>query len=751
MKSFNRLLGSALIVGTALSLCSFSSDDGRRMKVASTQKVDADDSFDSVMFKAAHVVPTPNQYRYKKTEFIAFVHFGPNTFSRREWGTGTEDPRTFDLKHLDTDQWCRAAKSAGIRMVVFTAKHHDGFCLWQSRYTKHGIMSSPFKQGKGDVLKELSASCRKYGLKLGVYLSPADLFHIENPDGLYGNLSKYSDRVIPRPVAGRPFANKTTFKYNVDDYNEYFLNQLFELLTEYGPIDEVWFDGAHPKTKGGQKYTYAAWRELIRTLAPNAAIFGKEDVRWCGNESGRTRTSEWDVIPFNDDPLSLISFPDIEGNIGERDFLAKAKYLHYLPAETNTSIREGWFYRDDTDQKVRSADDVFDIYERSVGGNSTFMLNIPPNREGMFSPEDVRVLEEVGKRIRQTYTSDLLKGAMGPKEVLDSKEHSSMLLRQGEAIIITTPKAITCNRFVIQEDIARYGQRIEAVTLDAWVNGSWSEVAKGTTVGYKKILRFPEVTSTKFRLRIDGSRLEASVSKLEAYYYKARPALVAIERDVKGMVSLSAAEHTFRWKTHGVNAAENLGSTNVQIRYTTDGSIPTVASPLYTKPFFLPSGEVKARSFIKKEEGSVTSHVFGVLKQDWRLMGVSSTDGDNAGALAFDGSDATFWSSTTTGAHPHHIDIDLGGERLLSGFAYTPQVKNSQGMIEKGQVMVSRDGSQWQLLEGFEIGNLINDPSRRFHYFKKPVSTRYIRIESLAGTGGSTSAAIAEIDFLEKK
>ena len=147
-------------------------------------------------------------------------------------------------------------------------------------------MSSPFRDGKGDVLKELSESCKKYGLKLGVYLSPADLFQIENKDGLYGNLSEYTERTIPRPVEGRPFENNTTFTFKVDDYNEYFLNQLFELLTEYGPIDEVWFDGAHPKRKGGQTYNYLAWKELIRTLAPKAVIFGKEDIRWCGNESG---------------------------------------------------------------------------------------------------------------------------------------------------------------------------------------------------------------------------------------------------------------------------------------------------------------------------------------------------------------------------------------------------------------------------------------------------------------------------------
>ncbi|RYG28283.1 MAG: alpha-1,3/4-fucosidase, partial [Chitinophagaceae bacterium] len=225
------------------------------LKTSNTIAIQTSDSKDEIIRKAAHVVPTPAQLAALRNEFIAFIHFGPNTFTRLEWGTGKEDPAIFDLKNLDTDQWCAAMKAAGMKMVIITAKHHDGFVLWQSRYTKHGVMSSGFKNGKGDIVKELSVSCKKYGLNLGIYLSPADLFQIESPGGLYGNLSKYTTRTIPRQVAGRPFSNKTKFQFEADDYNEYFLNQLFELLTEYGPISEVWFDGAHPKHKGDQRYT----------------------------------------------------------------------------------------------------------------------------------------------------------------------------------------------------------------------------------------------------------------------------------------------------------------------------------------------------------------------------------------------------------------------------------------------------------------------------------------------------------------
>ena len=291
-----------------LSACTGAPKD--TMAYQNTIPVEAGDSQEMIIEKAAHVVPTPNQLSALENEFIAFIHFGPNTFTKREWGTGHEDPKVFDLKTLDTDQWCEAMKAAGMKMVILTVKHHDGFVLWQSRYTTHGIMSTGFEGGKGDILKNLSASCQKYGLKLGIYLSPADLFQIESKDGLYGNLSQYTERVIPREVPGRPFANKTTFKFKVDDYNEYFLNQLFELLTEYGPIHEVWFDGAHPKRKGGQTYNYQAWKELIHTLAPEAVIFGREDVRWCGNEAGGTRPTEWNVVAYQANPDTMNHFAD---------------------------------------------------------------------------------------------------------------------------------------------------------------------------------------------------------------------------------------------------------------------------------------------------------------------------------------------------------------------------------------------------------------------------------------------------------
>lgn len=738
----------------AAAMCLSSYAQQQEIIPQNTIKVEAGDTDDVIIRKAAHVVPTDNQLAALRNEFIAFVHFGPNTFTRLEWGTGKEDPKIFDLKTLDTDQWCQAMKAAGMKMVVFTAKHHDGFVLWQSRYTKHGIMSTGYKNGKGDVMKELSASCRKYGLKLGVYLSPADLYQIESPDGLYGNLSPYTLRTIPREVPGRPFAVKTKFQFELDDYNEYFLNQLFELLTEYGPIDEVWFDGAHPKTKGGQKYNYKAWREMIRTLVPNATIFGREDVRWCGNEAGNTRTSEWNVItPYTENPAEMVEFMDLHGDLGGREVLLsreKPFYLHYQPAETNTSIRAGWFYRDDTRQQTRSADDVFDIYERAVGGNSIFLLNIPPNREGRFSDADVEVLEETGRRIQETYGHNLLDGADGPKEVLDKDENTFVLL-DGEGpkeLVFSVPQPVTFNRIVIQEAIATHSERVEKHAVDAWVNGQWKEVARSTNIGHKRILRFPDVTSSKIRIRILESRMNPAICEVSAHYYQQRPPMLSVGRNAEGLVTIAPKKDGFSW-LYWADKKENESmqdTIDYQIHYTTDGAEPDEASPLYTVPFALENGEVKAVSFLHGRKGSVSCERLGFVKKDWKVLDVSGETTEHPASAAIDEQADTYWVSGGQES-PYVFALDLGMEKELAGFAYTPQKKDAKGLIAAGRLEMSADGKTWKKVEDFTFGNLVNDPTKRYHYFKKAVKARYVRLVATEVTSGADFATMAELDI----
>lgn len=709
-KLYSLLLGTML-----LSACAQTQETS--MPLQNTIKIEEGDSKELIIEKAAHVVPTPNQLAALRNEFIAFIHMGPNTFTRMEWGNGKEDPKIFELKELDTDQWCDAMKAAGMKMVIITVKHHDGFVLWQSRYTKHGIMSTGFRDGKGDILKDLSASCQKYGLKLGIYLSPADLYQIENPEGLYGNLSKYTKRTIPREVPGRPFANPTKFEFVVDDYNEYFLNQLFELLTEYGPVHEVWFDGAHPKRKGGQTYHYAAWKELIHKLAPEAVIFGREDVRWCGNESGGTRSSEWNVIPYPENPDTASHFPDMTASVlGDREQLYQGKYLHYQQAETNTSIREGWFYRDDTHQKVRSADDVFDIYERAVGGNSTFLLNIPPNREGKFSQADVESLKETGKRIRETYGTNLLADARGAEELLDGKEDTYLLMNDKE-FTVKMPSSVTINRIMLQEAVGTHSERVEKHAVDAWVDGAWKEIATSTNIGYKRILRFPEVTTDQLRFRLLESRMTPAISHISAHYYKSRPPQLSFERDVNGVVKMEPKKQEFGWKPHGENAAGNL-NVGYKIYYTTDGSEPNETSIEYKEPIALDRCELKAVAVLHGEKGAVASERLGLVKKDWKLM------------------------------EAKYLTIDLGKTHELNGLSYAPKKgKAFKGGVTQGVVKVSEDGKQWRVAENFEFGNLVNDPTKRFHYFKKAVSARYVRIET-AVMAQDITLGVEDIDLL---
>ncbi|MBN1805648.1 MAG: alpha-L-fucosidase [Sedimentisphaerales bacterium] len=486
--------------------------------------------------KAADVKPSARQLAWQQCEFICFVHFGVNTFTGREWGTGMEDPKIFNPEKMDTDQWCRTVKAAGMTQVILTAKHHDGFCLWQTRYTNHSVASSPWRNGKGDVLRDLVNSCKKYGLKVGVYLSPADLYQIENPDGLYGNLSKYTERVIPRPVPGRPFRDKRTFKFVVDDYNEYFLNQLFELLTEYGPIHEVWFDGAHPKRKGGQTYTYANWYAMIRELAPEAVIFGKgPDVRWCGNEAGDTRAAEWSVIPISA-PVDKFDWLDMTardlGSLAKlHEILGNGGFLHWYPAETDTSIRHGWFWRDEK-QQVKSAEHILDIWFRSVGGNTVLLLNIPPNRDGLFAERDCKVLTEVGQKIRETFKTNLAEGAIaGASEsrgwnfradnALDGDTSTCWMpddwTTKAEFVVnLDKPKTFNCIMF--QEQIRNYGQRIAEFAIDANIDDNWKQIAEGKTVGYKRICRIPTITSNKVRIRILDSRVCPTISNFGLFY-----------------------------------------------------------------------------------------------------------------------------------------------------------------------------------------------------------------------------------------
>ena len=318
--------------------------------------------------RLVQVVPSPRQFAYQQLEFYAFVHFTVNTFTGREWGDGTEDPAIFNPEKLDARQWARAVKSAGMRGLILTCKHHDGFCLWPSRYTEHSVAHSPYQGGKGDIVRETAQACREEGLRFGAYLSPWDR---NNP--LYGQGKAYDD---------------------------YFCAQLEELLTGYGDIFAVWFDGACGEGPNGKKqyYDWERYYALIRKLQPGACInVCGPDIRWCGNEAGDTRPSEWSVVPArtrdtekiaslsqqaDDESFRQRKISASDKDLGSREALREEQELIWYPAEVNTSIRPGWFYHPEEDNQVKSLDTLLDVYVRSVGGNGTFLLNIPPRQRG---------------------------------------------------------------------------------------------------------------------------------------------------------------------------------------------------------------------------------------------------------------------------------------------------------------------------------------------------------------------------------
>lgn len=433
---------------------------------------------------AARLVPSPQQLEWQQMELTAFLHFGINTFTDREWGDGKEDPALFNPTDLDAEQWVRTLKEAGFKMVLLTAKHHDGFCLWPTKTTKHSVASSPWKDGKGDVVKELRDACTKYDMKFGVYLSPWDR-----------NAECYGDS--PR-------------------YNEFFIEQLTELLTNYGEVHEVWFDGANGEGPNGKKqvYDWDAFYKTIQRLQPKAvmAIMG-DDVRWVGNERGLGRETEWSttvltpgVYARSTENNQRLGIHNTSQDLGSREMLKNATELFWYPSEVDVSIRPGWFWHESENGKVKSLKHLADIYFQSVGYNSVLLLNIPPDRRGHIHEADVARLKEFAAYRQQAFADNRVK-----------KGHKMWDAASGDQRVYKLKSLSKINVVLLQEDIAR-GQRVESFRVEGRVGGQWQLLGEGTTVGYKRMLRFPEVETEALRITIGSSRLEAHISSVAAYY-----------------------------------------------------------------------------------------------------------------------------------------------------------------------------------------------------------------------------------------
>lgn len=449
--------------------------------------------------------PSPRQLAWHELEFYGFIHFSINTFTDKEWGYGDESPSLFNPSALDAGQWARTARDAGMKGLIITAKHHDGFTLWPSKLTAHSVKASPWKDGAGDVLADLARACRENGLKFGVYLSPWDRNHADY---------------------GRP------------EYLDYYRGQLRELLTAYGPLFEVWFDGANGgdgyyggarerrKIDGASYYDWPNTWSLVRQLQPEAVMFSDAgpDVRWVGNERGVAFETSWN-------PIDLAGlYP------GHPKYTAVAAGsptgADWAPPEVDVSIRPGWFYHPAEDDKVKSLEKLTEIYEQSVGRGANLLLNIPPDRRGLIPDVDAARLREFGRSIAETYRTDLARTATARSTSVrgGSDAFAAARVNDGDAgtywatndgvtagsVDLEWPSAVRIDRVVLQEAIA-LGQRVEGWTVSTEIDGTWKAVAQGTTIGRKRIVRVEPTTTRRMRIEITRARACPTIATIGAF------------------------------------------------------------------------------------------------------------------------------------------------------------------------------------------------------------------------------------------
>ena len=463
-------------------------------------------------------VPSERQLTYEKMEFFCFIHFTVNTFTGSEWGDGKEDLSIFNPTELDARQWVKTAKDAGMKGLILTCKHHDGFCLWPSKYTEHSIKNSPYKNGKGDIVREVSEACKEFGLKFGVYLSPWD-----RNNSSYGKGKEYDD---------------------------YYVNQLIELLTEYGELYTIWLDGACGEGANGkiQKYDWNRYYKVMRELQPNAVIsISGPDVRWCGNEAGEVRESEWSVVAkdmtdpsitaelsqhedneeFRDRPLD-----ETQSDLGSRERLKNEKELVWYPAETDVSIRPGWFYHEEEDDKVRSFENLKDIYLKSVGGNTTLLLNIPPMKNGKIHEKDIAILKRLGEFINDTFKNNLLKNALittvpehdcrgnSPDMMRTDDYNTYFMNKEGDNKLLIEIKFDECKKlkYLVLKEAITFSQRVEK--FNVYFNdesGNKIKIFEGTTIGYKRIIDLKGNKTDNLTIEIEDSRVAPVMSFVGVY------------------------------------------------------------------------------------------------------------------------------------------------------------------------------------------------------------------------------------------
>ncbi|GAA3744799.1 hypothetical protein GCM10022422_31180 [Flavobacterium ginsengisoli] len=666
-------------------------------------------------------VPTQKQIDWQEMEFYAFVHFSLNTFTNKEWGYGDESPELFNPSQLDVRQWARVVKEAGMKGIILVAKHHDGFCLWPSAYTERSVKNSPWENGKGDLVKELAAACKEYDLKLGLYLSPWDRNH---------------------PQYGKP------------EYISYFRNQLKELLTNYGDVFEMWFDGANGgdgyygganETRKINSLTYYNWDEtykLIYDIAPKTLVWGvgPSEARWIGNEEGRAGKTNWSLLRQKDELAGKVHYSEFMSGHEDGE--------KWVPGEADVSIRPGWFYHSVEDDKVRSLDEMVDIYYESIGRNATLLLNLPVDTRGLVHENDEARLKELVATIKADFKKELLAGTQvqasnirandsnfGPQNVIDGNKNTYWAtddkVKQA-TVEFTFKKPTAINRVLLQEYI-KLGQRVKAFSVEAKVDGQWKTIANETTIGYKRILRLDRVTASALRINILDAKAGFVISAIEAYNAPTFVKEPQILRDKNGLVTIKSEEG---------NA----------VYYSLDGKNPSEKSTLYKTPFvYNKAVEIKAISRNTKEKinSAVKTAKYGVSKEKWRVISISSGDNKSVERI-IDGDANTDWAfGNNENKLPQVVIIDMGELHTINGFTYTPQqVGNNLNLISNYEFYTSEDNITWTKQSEGEFSNIKHNPIEQLKSFTA-VKARFLRFVATAAVGKTQTVSIAEIGVVE--
>lgn len=494
---------SIFLIGCLLSAC-----NNKEIKNGGvTVDVPENITIENIEKLSTLVRPSARQLAYQQEEMLGFIHIGMNTYTNAEWGKGEESPQIFNPSNLNAEEWILTFKKAGINAVILVAKHHDGFCVWPSKYTEHSVKNSPWREGKGDLVKEVADACKKHNMKLCLYLSPWDM-------------------------------NAST--YGTDTYNDYYIHQLEELLTNYGPVYLLWFDGAGIDSKTSGVEMPFDWERIFkraRELQPNILLSGAApDVRWVGNEAGRGRETEWSVQGIDD--MSELFGGLVKGHqpmakdLGSLKELMTKKRLVWYPSRGGLPLRKGWFYNPKDDDTVKSLEYLVDSYFSTVGQNSNLLPNLSPNTLGQIPALDASRLIEFGSIITKMKSKDFAKGAKAvplsswehydESNLFDVDPFTSWNTKEGDKtgdIEIQLKRKSTFNVIKLQENVRDFGQRVAAFSIDAWVDNQWLEVGKSTTIGYRKMLRLKSpVTTDKLRIHILDSRVSISLGNLSLYY-----------------------------------------------------------------------------------------------------------------------------------------------------------------------------------------------------------------------------------------